>query len=121
MTETLHILSVGPAELDNMVRDVLSEWYSRRLSFARSRGDLYAIPISTLIDIAIIHETICEHELQDVARYIRHRWPRARILVIRDEADSLESVLYDDLVPPGLVPEALFATVAWLNDRALEP
>ena len=40
---------------------------------------------------------------------VRHRWPSARILVVRDDVQFLEDALYDHRVMPGINPEALLS------------
>jgi hypothetical protein len=58
-----------------------------------------------------LQATLSPGDLQAAARLIRERWPRARILIIREEAWCIEDALYDERVSPGAHPEVLLTAV----------
>ena len=49
--------------------------------------------------VAVLTSALGAFHLQAVAEYIRHRWPRARILIVGEVSPSLEDQLYDENIP----------------------
>jgi hypothetical protein len=117
MEFTLHVISVGSSDECNTVRDALLQRHHSRLSVVSTPLDLGAIPKLESFDIAILHHTLSRRGARNASEYIRHRWPRAKILVISNEEEILDDPLYDERVLPGLSPESLLAVIAQLTCR----
>lgn len=112
----VHVLSVGPIALSNMVRDVMMARKNCRLSIATDYRELWVFPASQTIDVALLHSTLFPFELEDACQFIRHRWPRARILVVRSQDESLDDALYDDRLLPAAFPTGFMACIEQLTD-----
>jgi hypothetical protein len=117
MKSNLHVISVGSADECNTVRDALLQRHHSRLSVVATPLDLGAIPKQESFDIAILHHTLSRRGARNASKYIRHRWPRAKILVISTEEEILADPLYDERVLPGLPPEGLLTVIAQLTSR----
>lgn len=117
MPRAIHVLSVGPVALGNMVHDVLLELPHFRLSIATDYARLWAIPKHERIDVVILHNTFSSSEVEDSCRFIRRRWPHARILLLHWDESFLEDALYDDRLVPNVDPEVLLSTIQRLNGR----
>jgi len=115
MTRATHVLSVGSLELGSMVHDALLEGPGFQLSIAMGYLDLRAMHEHEDFQLAVLHQTLVSRDLEDACRFIRHRWPKARILVIRGGEDFLEDALYDDRVIPPVVWEILIAKIKQLT------
>jgi hypothetical protein len=115
MIRAIHVLSVGSLDLGSMVHDALLEGPGFQVSIAMGYLDLCAMHEHGDFQLAILHNTLESFELEDACRFIRHRWPRARILVVRAGEDFLEDALYDDRVIPPVVREILIATFKQLT------
>ena len=113
--ETIHILCVGPVDHSYMVHDVLLEVSNSQLSIVTDYREMWILPEQEVIHAVIIHNTLSLFELEEACRYIRQKWPRARILVVRSEASSLDDELYDDRVIPGVPPHVLLDTMERLT------
>ena len=59
---------------------------------------LREIELQPELSVAILSLPFGTKVLQDIAEFIRRRWPRARILVIGDVQLALDDHLYDDAV-----------------------
>jgi hypothetical protein len=81
------------------------------LAAAHGYRDLCQPEMREDCEVAVLHPTLSHSELIEVAHFIRRRWPRARIIMIRTEEWWIEDALYDDRVVPGVNPELLLATV----------
>jgi len=122
----IHVLSVCPMDRGKIVHDPLLEEPNSWLSAARNQWELtvisdflelYAIPGHEDFQAAILHSTLSSFELDDAGRFIRHRWPRARILVVYAGEDFLEDALYDDRVTPNVAPEILLSTIERMIEK----
>jgi hypothetical protein len=111
MMTTLHLLSIGSPESNDLVRDVLLSRTRCQLLAAASVWDLSAILPSVKIDVAILHSTLSPGELRSCAAYIRHHWPHAKILLIHGTVEILDDPMYDERIPPGSSSEALLAMI----------
>ena len=49
--------------------------------------------------LAVLASALGAFHLQAVAEYVRHRWPRSRILIVGEVGSSLEAELYDENIP----------------------
>jgi hypothetical protein len=72
---------------------------------------LWAIPKQESIQVVILHNTLSPFELEDASRFIRRRWPHARILILRRGVGFLDDALYDEHVVPTAAPEVLLAAI----------
>ena len=61
--------------------------------------------------VVVLSDSLGSFQLQAVAEYIRHRWPRARILIIGRTVPLLDDQLYDECVADGLSPAEFLAVV----------
>jgi hypothetical protein len=117
MTESLHILSVGPASLCDVVRDALSGSWKCQLTVATDFRQLWLIPKHADVDAAILHCTLSPLELEDASRFIRRQWPSTRILVIRAGSEFLDDAPYDDRVLPAVASQVLLPTIERLTGK----
>jgi hypothetical protein len=115
VTDSLHILSVGPASLSNVVSDALSGSRKCRLTVAADFRQLWLISKHVEVDAAILHCTLSPLELEDASRLIRRQWPSARILIIRADTEFLDDALYDDRVLPAVASQVLLPTIERLT------
>ena len=109
------VLSVGSLERGSMVHDALLEASEFRLSIATDYWGMQATPEQDDFHVAVLHDTLDPFELDDACRFIRHRWPHARILVVRADGCFLEDPLYDDRVVPAVDREALFSKIEQMS------
>jgi hypothetical protein len=94
-----------------MVHDALLDGPNSRLSIAPDYRMLWVIPKQESIQVVILHNTLSLFELDDASRFIRRRWPHARILVLRRGEGFLDDALYDDRLAPTVVPEVLLTAI----------
>jgi hypothetical protein len=111
MITTLDVLSVGPLNSNNFVRDVLLSRTKCRLFAVASVWDLSAILAPGEVDVAILHDTLSPGELRSCAVYIRHHWPAAKILLIHAQVDILDDPMYDERMSPDLSAETLLSMI----------
>jgi hypothetical protein len=109
--KTIHVLFLGSMDHASMVHDVLLDGPNFRLTVKTDYRELWSIQKGESIQVVILHNTLNLIELEDSSRYIRQRWPHARILIIRREEGSLEDALYDERVAPVAAPEVLLTTI----------
>ena len=91
--------------------DRLLETRGYVLAAAQGYRDLCQTEMCEDCEVAVLHPTLSHGELVEVAHFIRRRWPRARIVMIRAEEWWIEDALYDDRMVPGVNAELLVATV----------
>jgi len=120
MTDSLNILSVGPASLSILVGDALSDSWKFQLTIAKDFRQLWLTPKDVCVDVAVLHCTLAPLELEDASRFIRRQWPSARILVIRPDSEFLDDALYDDRVLPAVASQVLLPTIERLTGRRHE-
>jgi DNA-binding response OmpR family regulator len=111
MTPTLCILSIGSSDPIHSAYDSFLKQHNCDISAATTLLELYAISMRASWDIAVLLSTLSRKDLQESAHFVRRRWPSAKILVIRADAQSLDDALYDDRVAPGVNPEVLLAAI----------
>ncbi len=61
--------------------------------------------------IAVFSDALGSFQLEAVAEYVRHRWPRARILVVGQAAPYLNDQLYDETVTADFNPTEMHTAV----------
>jgi hypothetical protein len=111
MTLTLRILSIGGCDPIHSAYDSFLKQHHCDISAVTTYAELCAMSMRVSWDIAVLLSTLSRKDLQESAHLVRRRWPSARILVIRADAQSLDDALYDDRVPPGVNPEVLLAAI----------
>ena len=74
-------------------------------------GDVFDLQHGDEPHIAILGEALGPIQLPAVAVFIRHQWPRTRILVVGQAASFLEDQLYDENVTGRFGPEEFLAAV----------
>jgi hypothetical protein len=114
MPKTIHVLSVGPVDFGSIVHDALLDGPNSRLSIAPDYRMLWAIPKQESIQVVILYNTLSSFELDDASRFIRRRWPHARILVVRHGEEFLDDALYDVRVVSNVDRQVLLATIECL-------
>jgi len=102
-----HVLMVGSMELGNVVRSTLLGEPNLTISIVTNYRELWTIPNQEIIHLVILNATLSTLELEASSRLVRQRWPRAKILVVRQGEGFLEDALYDDRVTAGDTPEVL--------------
>lgn len=118
MITTLHLLSIGARESNELFRESLLSRADCRLLTAKGVWDLSAFLTAGKIDVAILHNTLSPGELRSCAVYIRRHWPCTRILLIRARVEILDDPMYDERIMPGSSAELLFAIVQSLAGGA---
>lgn len=107
----IHVLSVGPMDRGSTVHDALLDEPNFHLTIATDCHKLWVIPRQESLQVVILHNTFSSFELEDASRFIRHRWPHARILVVASGESTLDDALYDDRVAPTVTPRGLLTTI----------
>ena len=113
----IHVLSVGPMDLGAMVHDALLEVPNFHLSIASDYRGLRMIPKQDSIDLIILHNVFFLSEVEDSSRFVRRRWPHARILFVHWKTELLDDALYDERVDPNVTSENLSSTIQRLTGR----
>jgi DNA-binding NtrC family response regulator len=111
MTTTLRVLSIGSSESRDAVRDALLLRHKCLLSAVASYRDLCDIPASESLEIAIVHQTLPEHELLVSLEYVRRHWPSARILLISAHSEAVDDPLYDEWARPEISQDAFLSII----------
>ena len=78
------------------------------------------IPKQDPIDLVILHNVFTLSELEDSSRFVRRRWPHARILLVHGKNELLDDALYDERVDPNVTSENLSSTIQRLTGRLHE-
>jgi len=110
MRPMIRVLSIGPPDACDVVRDALLQRQRCRLSSATCFRDLCTLPTEEEFEIAILYPH-SPSEFSDAGGYIRRKWPKAKILVISRTAEELDDPLYDEWERPGLSQDALLLTI----------
>lgn len=97
--KTLHVLYVGPLDGTYAIYETLCEAPGLRFSVAVDYHAVWLIQRPQSIDLAILHSSLSNSEIDDLTRYLRRKWPHVRILLIRDNAEFLDDALYDERLP----------------------
>jgi hypothetical protein len=105
----IHVLSVGTEDPVHQAYMVFLERHGCVVKITRDCRSLSEG--EQQYEVALLQVTLPPLELQEAARLIRQRWPKARILIIRREAWCIEDALYDDRAEPGINPERLLSMI----------
>ena len=57
--------------------------------------------------LAILHDSLSRLDLEVATRIIRRQWPRAKILVVREDVEFLDDALHDERLLPPVGTEVL--------------
>jgi hypothetical protein len=114
---TIRVVLVAPPEAHDAVRDLMLEGLCPTFLAVMDCKKLSSCSIPEPICLAVLHHRLSASELDDASRTIRRRWPRARILVIREGENFLDDALYDDQVAPPIVTGGLLATIRRVMNR----
>jgi len=109
MSRTLHVVSVGPIAASDAVCEALLEARDCRLSLATSYCDLWKVARD--VDVVLFRQLLFARELREPARFVRHNWPNARILVVCETTEDLQDALYDEQLLPDEIPKVLIAAI----------
>lgn len=122
----IHLLSVGSVDHNHVLHDAFLRGRGTRSSQVSDCRELWLIPDyrglwvmpdREAVHVAVLHDTLFPFELDEACRFIRHRWPMARILVVCTGKDFLDDALYDDRVMPGASAEVIVAAIENLLER----
>lgn len=116
----IHVLSVGSLDDGSLVHDALLGRRDFRLTIASDYQELRAIPEHELIEVAILHNSLSPISIDDASRFIRERWPQARILVLSHDQGSLGNALFDSCMEPNIDPIILLAVIEQLRGEKRE-
>jgi hypothetical protein len=111
MKTVVHVLSIGSVAPSDVTYDRRLEERGFALAVAEGYRDLLGTVLEEGCEVAVLHQTLPEKELIEAAHFIRRRWPRARIVMVRAEEWWIDDALYDDRVVPDATPELLLSAV----------
>lgn len=111
MLAKLYVVSVGSRESSDLIRDLLLVRTRCQLFVAADAEGLSAILASGRLDVAILHNTLSAAEMRSCSVYIRHHWPSAQILLLREDADVLDDPMYDERIAPDSSSKELLAII----------
>lgn len=112
---TFQVLSVGRLENQAIMREALTEWSNFQFSHASDYRELWSLSRERHVDAAVFHNSLCSFELEEAARLVRSRWPKAKILIVRSGEVTLEDPLYDHRVSPPIDPRTLISVLSELT------
>ena len=113
----IRILSVGRAETLRLLAEALKDVPGFRIATAGNYRELWTVSPDRAADIVVLHPSLGEFELEESCRLVRQRWPHARILVVRHEAEFLADGLYDERVHPNCGFVTLRTCIVRLTSR----
>jgi hypothetical protein len=113
----LRVLLVGGSDPIHLAHCAFLSRHLCAISTAADYRELRAIPAPGPCDIAMLQFTLSGGEPQDSPLLVGCRWPSARILIVRNDAQFLEDALYDDLVTPDIDSGALLSVIHGLTGR----
>jgi hypothetical protein len=114
-----HVLLVGRSDHGGVFDSLLSN-SSFRFSLAADYRELWASPELKFLQLAILFDSLHSFELEASCRLIRRRWPKARILIFRNQMGSFDRSLYDVRLEPNVTAQILHATTLRLTGRQLK-
>ena len=109
--DAIEILAVGAGAWGRPVHDALRSKRSLRLCSTDDPRTLWLMPTQQTIHVIVLNFSLSAYELEEVGRLARHRWPGAKILVVRAGEDFMEDALYDDRISPTADPGMLIASI----------
>jgi hypothetical protein len=117
----LSVLSIGPAQFSDLVRDALLLHPHSRLTVAASYWDLCSVSLhqKSHLHVAVLMDAGPAHQLRRCAEYIRRRWPDAAILLVGNSPEVLEDELYDERERSRIGPERLLTVIDRLDQGSV--
>jgi len=103
----IQLLSVGRIDPTLLASDALRNEPNFAISVAKDYRELWLQSKEESIEIALLHNSLCSFELEQAARLVRCRWPKARILIIRSGEVHIDRAVYDDCLLPSVNSEVL--------------
>jgi hypothetical protein len=117
MNTASHVLSIGLMEPMHVAYNTYLEHHGCVLVAVPGYRNLYSTATHGDCDVAVLHHSLSPGELVDAAHFIRQRWPEARVLIIRDDAQCIDDAMYDDRLAPGVNPERLLGAITRLSGQ----
>jgi hypothetical protein len=93
-------------------RQFLLSSFSKSITTVRVAWDVFRLQLKPEPQIVVLSDTLGSFQLREVAEHVRHRWPRARILVVGTAVPALEDPDYDETVTADSGPTEFLAAVA---------
>ena len=118
MNGSLCVLAVGARHLHRQVGLALSQKFGCELSIANDCRELWVVPRDKPFQVAIMDAGVATSQLEEACRFVRHRWPSARIILVHPALEFLEDDLYDERLHPEDISAILLATIERLTQRA---
>jgi hypothetical protein len=109
--KSICLLSVGRMDPALLAISRLRNDASFIISVAKDYRDLWLRSGEESVEIALLHNSLCSFELEQAARLIRRRWPKAKILILRSGRILITRVVYDEWLSPSISSEALLKRV----------
>ena len=109
--ESIEILAVGSGAWDRSVHDVLRSNPRLHLCSTEDPRTLWLMLAQQTLHVIVLNCSLSKYELEEVGRLARRRWPKAKILVIRDGEDFMEDALYDDRIFSSRNPDSFIASI----------
>jgi hypothetical protein len=107
----IHVMAVGRVEETCGLHDALLAEKKIWLSVTTDHRELWARSKLELVHVFVLCEALSGSELEEVSRFIRRQWARAKILVLRDGEEFLDDPLYDERIAPDASTPVLIETI----------
>jgi hypothetical protein len=115
MNTAWHVLSIGLMEPMHVAYNTYLEHHGCVLVAVPGYRNLYSTATHGDCDVAVLHHSLSPGELMDSAHFVRRRWPEAKVLIIRDDAQCIDDAMYDDRITPGVNSEQLLGAIKRLS------
>jgi hypothetical protein len=102
----IQLLSVGRIE-PTLISNALRDEPDFMVSVVKDYRELWLQSREDSIEIALLHNSLCSFELEQSARLVRSRWPKAQILIIRSDKLHIDRDIYDECLLPSVNSEVL--------------
>jgi hypothetical protein len=114
---SLKVLSMGSNQLAGLVRDALLLHSGSRVWSVTSYWDLCSLATqqSHEFQVAVLGGSATVRELRESAECIRRRWPNTAILLVADNPEALDDLLYDHRVSSCIEPHDLVIVIERLS------
>ena len=109
----IQLLSVGRIE-PTLISNALRDEPDFLVSSVKDHRELWLQSRENCIEIVLLHNSLCSFELEQAARLVRSRWPKARILIIRSDDVHIDRAVYDDCLRPWVNSEVLVQRILQL-------
>ncbi len=113
--EPIYLLSVGRIEPATHIRKALLDLSDVGISIVTDYRELWMMTTTRqAMQIVLLNNSLCSFELEEAARLIRIRWPKAKVLIIRSGELSLDHGLYDERLHTPVTTEVLVEQISRL-------